>query len=167
MDKGSWSGSNYHLFQALRSDGCLVNVVDADIYGLKRKYFILKNFAFNMDTWRFKLHLDTTMRQGRSKKILGIIRELEHEFNCTLQIGSEFSLIRDRKIFSKPKFAYHDSNLHAYLKSPQKLPCLPKIIDKALGYEKKIYDDLDMIFTMTDYLGKIFIEDFQIPENNS
>lgn len=149
---------------AMRDHGILSGLVDVDIYGIMRKLLILKNFHPNLETWKFKFHLDKEVRKRRSYKAEQIINKFALPYNAILQIGSEFNLCGIKKLKDVPKFSYHDSNLHAYLKGAWRLPKVGNKIRDALAYESEVYAGLTGIFVMTRYLREIFIRDFRVPE---
>ncbi len=49
------------LSVALKDNHHLVDILDVEIPKYIRKYLVAKNFAFNMEKWRFKYHLDTQL----------------------------------------------------------------------------------------------------------
>ena len=60
-------------------------------------------------------------------------------------------------------FAYADSNFATSLKSPYFPSGISRrSIDRILAYEKEVYSGLDMIFTMSEYLRRSYIDDFGV-----
>ena len=103
----------------------------------------------------------------RRKKLksLAAKKKLEQKtsrvFNSILQIGSTFNLNNIKELYNVPKFSYHDNNLIAYLHTTDKI-VQSKRIEQAIQYEHNVYNNLDAIFTMTEYLKKSFVNDFNI-----
>jgi len=148
----------------LRRRGALRAMVDVDVHGVFRKLMIASNVAPDMNTWRFKFHLDTNMRRLRSRKAQQLLNALPFTPDAVVQIGSEFDLSGVRSLRNVPRFSYHDSNLHAYLKGAWRLPHAPRSVARALAYEQEVYDKLTGVMTMTEYLRRSFIDDFHLPE---
>jgi glycosyltransferase involved in cell wall biosynthesis len=164
LTKKNVSGTRNMINVALRKYGHLLDIIDVDIYGLRRKWHIIRNYSPDMESWRFKFHLDTKMRELRSARAAELINRLESKPDATMQIGSEFNLEDIQAVKGVPRFSYHDSNLHAYLRGAWKLPKARQHIARALAYEKNVYDGLTGVFTMSEFLRQIFIQDFGLPE---
>ena len=63
----------------------------------------------------------------------------------------------------KPVISYHDGNLARRLDSPYGYPKVSaKVIDKAMRYEHALYQRLDRIFTMSQWLADSFVNDFGV-----
>jgi glycosyltransferase involved in cell wall biosynthesis len=60
-------------------------------------------------------------------------------------------------------FSYHDGNLAQSSKSPYFSGSLKaEEIDAGLAYERQVYSGIDLIMSMSDYLRRSFIEDFDV-----
>tara|TARA_R110002049_G_scaffold83801_6_gene213257 strand:- start:241 stop:1104 length:864 start_codon:yes stop_codon:yes gene_type:complete len=58
-------------------------------------------------------------------------------------------------------FSYHDGNMAQRLSNPFASTAVPPTLaEAAMAYEKSVYDSLDQIFTMSEYLRGSFINDF-------
>ncbi len=79
-----------------------------------------------------------------------------------LQIGAWYDLGATNGL----RCSYHDGNLAVSLARPK--PSLDRSdrgIQRALAAERRLYDGLDLIFTMSDWLRRSFVDDFrQAPE---
>jgi starch synthase len=124
---------------------------------------LLRNFSPDRALWRRKFYLDTTYYDLLSRKIARSLHESDRAYDV-LQIGGIYRLrpmlASDRRLFS-----YHDANLAQALRHPQFPQHLTKKrIARALDYERNVYDGIDVIFTMSDYLRGTFIECFGVEE---
>ena len=155
------------VYTHLMNGNYINKIIDVEIYGLKNKFNMIKNFSFNPIIWSFKRQIDINRKMERSKlaKIKYEKLKCHLSFNVILQIGSEFTLSNIKEFKRIPKFSYHDNNLMAYLKSAHNLPLNRLRYAEAIEFEKKVYDILDGIFTMTEFLRKSFIMDFKVPEH--
>jgi glycosyltransferase involved in cell wall biosynthesis len=84
--------------------------------------------------------------------------------NDFLQIGAVYdvpSLVGDKAHV----FSYHDGNAAQALKSPYFSGALrAREIDAVLAYERQVYSGMDRIMSMSEYLRRSFIEDYDVPE---
>lgn len=158
----TWSGSSKFFFSSFKKKQLLLKAVSSEPSNIIKNIYKIKNFNCNIDKWKFKYHLDTSFFGQRSKHIVNNYHEFIDKSDVILQIGAWHNLTSKRKLC----VSYHDGNLHALLKSPYGYPNINKsIIKKALEYEKKLYDKLDIIFTMSEWLSSSFINDFNIDKN--
>ena len=161
FDVNAWSGSSRHFFSECNRQDLLHRAFGVEVSSTSKLFFMLKAFSPSKDVWRQKFYLDTAYYDQLSKAIADKLRpeDFNHIF---LQIGGIYNLKktvnREASIVS-----YHDGNLAQAIKSPWFPKNVPKTrIKRALEYERGVYHDLDMIFTMSDYLTKSFIRDFNI-----
>lgn len=160
------SSTNGLLYHHLKDKNAVVEIIDVNLKGIRNKINIVKNFSTNYEVWMFKLMLDVKRKIMMSKLAQESVMALpkDKKFNAVLQIGSEFSLDSIKELKNVPRFSYHDNNILAYLQSDHKKPNLSKRISDIINFEKSVYDKLDGIFTMTDFLKQVFIKGFKIPE---
>jgi len=152
------------LFDVMKGHGVLSDIISVEVSRFMRQVLILKNYDIDIKKWRFKYHLDISLRNLRSRKAKRILDKSKFHCNAILQYGSEFHLGGIRHIKDIPRFSYHDNNLYGYLKGASEFPPIKKTIHEALAYESLVYKDLTGIFTKTKYLRDIFIQDFKIPK---
>lgn len=156
-----WSGSSRYFFSECSNVGLLHNAVGVEAPRFKKYFYILRNFSLNKDVWKSKYHLDT----GYYNTLTDCIKNsLSDEINVDgyLQIGGIYDVPSILK-GTKKCFSYHDGNFAQLRKSPFFHSKISKHRqDLAYNYEKRVYDGMDGIFTMSEYLRKSFIEDFDI-----
>lgn len=161
MIKKNVSCTGNLLNVGLKNKKCLSTIIEANLYGILRNYAILRNMSPNMEAWKLKFHLDTHVREMRSRNAMNKITLYKGKYDAVIQIGSEFNVAG---LIDKPTFSYHDNNISGLLKSSWKIPNInKKYIEKAFEYETRVYKNLSGIFTMTEHLRKIFIQDFKVP----
>lgn len=162
-EENAWSGSSRYFFQECDRRGVLHRAFGVEVRHAYRVPLILRNFSFDRRQWRHQFYLDTKYYELLSKCIVDALtrEDLEH---AVLQIGGIYNL--KQLIRAKANvYSYHDGNLAQAFKSPYFPTGISRArIQKALDYEKSVYENLDMIFTMSDYLKDSFINDFKIEE---
>lgn len=161
FDEYAWSGSSRYFFSECNRQGLLQRAFGVEVDPIRRGLLIAKNFSTNRSLWRLKFYLDTKYYDALSQTIVKEFRG--EDLQCILlQIGGIYNikpLINLESII----VSYHDGNLAQAIKSPY----FPKDISeqrikKALDYEKDVYENLDKIFTMSQYLKNSFINDFDV-----
>jgi glycosyltransferase involved in cell wall biosynthesis len=160
-DENAWSGSSRYFFQECARQGLLHRAFGVDVPSTQRIALILRNFSLNRATWRRKFYLDTTYYDLLSAAIAQRLspEDLEHS---VLQIGGMYDvkpLLRP----GCPVFSYHDGNLAQAIKSPGFTTGLSASrVQRALDYERRVYQKIDVVFTMSEYLRRSFIDDFGV-----
>lgn len=160
----SWSGSSHRFFgECLRKD-ILYRAIGVEAPATKRWEAMLRNFSPDRSTWRLAYHLDTGYYKALTKAVQDSLQS--EDFSCDfLQIGGIYnvpSLVKGRSRC----FSYHDGNLAQLAQSPY----FPKTFSRqklksALAYERDVYAGMDLIFTMSEYLKRSFVEDFGVSES--
>ena len=159
------SGTRSILTHHLKRRGYVHSIVDVECNSALKKLMKFRNIDYNIYRWLFKNDIDIATRYIQSKLAERRLTYIDESFNSCLQIGSMFNINDITKLNNIKKFSYHDNNLMALLKSSSQSYTCKKKISKAYHFEKKVYDGLDAIFTMTAYLKNSFVDDFYIPEN--
>lgn len=160
--EAAWSGSSQHFFRECSAQGILRRAFGVEANEVARRALMLRNFSPNRGLWRRKFYLDTSYYDLLSKKIVGGLQEDDRDCDV-LQIGGIYNL-RPLLPSSVRLFSYHDANFAQAVRSPE----FPKQISqqrkaRVMAYERAVYDGIDMIFTMSDYLRGTFIECFDVP----
>jgi alpha-maltose-1-phosphate synthase len=164
FDKRSWSGSSHRFFgECLRTE-ILHRAIGVEAPAMKRWATMLRNFTPNRSTWSLAYHLDTSYYRDLTGAIQASLQS--DDYSCDfLQIGGIYNVPSIVKGRSRC-FSYHDGNLAQMAQSPY----FPKGFSRkklrsALAYEGEVYASMDLIFTMSEYLRRSFIEDFGVPES--
>jgi glycosyltransferase involved in cell wall biosynthesis len=163
FDPQTWSGSSYYLFSALKGKNVLCDALSAKPPKMIQYLFKGLSFQTDINKWRFKFHLNTHYYEQMTKAALQQIKRLHGEaagYNVILQIGAWYDLTKRDNALT---VSYHDGNLHALLNSPFGYPKISrKVIERALKYEKRLYEKIDLIFPMSKWLANSFIKDFEV-----
>ncbi len=160
-DSSTWSGSSRYFFQALKQSGALHSAISAQPSKSTQLLYKCLSFQPDMSKWKFKYHLNqsyygqmTNVAKHALSKIDGSL------YQVILQVGAWFDLAgyRDKRVVS-----YHDGNLATLLASPYGYPKISeKYILRALAYERSLYERIDLIFTMSEWLAQSFRHDFGV-----
>jgi len=159
--ENAWSGSSRFFFGECGRQGMLHRAFGVEAPPARRIPLMLRNFSPDRSLWRQKFYLDTGYYRLLSRLIGSSLQGADHECDV-LQIGGIYHL-RPLLRPTTRLFSYHDANLAQAIHSPH----FPRNISKrrvqrAFDYERRVYDDIDMIFTMSDYLRGMFIEHFGV-----
>lgn len=162
-EENAWSGSSRFFFTECDRQGMLQRAFGVEVENLFKVPLMLRNFSLNRDLWRQKFYLDTKYYALLSTRIVNALRA-DEQHRAILQIGGIYDLKpllrNDRRVFS-----YHDGNLAQAIKSPRFPGGVSRSrVQRALDYEKRVCQNVDLIFTMSDYLRDSFINDYGVPE---
>jgi glycosyltransferase involved in cell wall biosynthesis len=164
FDRRSWSGSSFHFFTECQRQGLLAGTSGAEAGGWRKLLLLALRFHPNKTTWRMRYYLDPRYRRLLTRALAPKIQALPAG-QALLQIGGLF----DAPAIAKGKrlcFSYHDGNLAMRLRSPFGAAGLStRDNTRALAYERSLYQRIDRIFTMSEFLRRSFIEDFGIAED--
>lgn len=158
----TWSGSSPYFFRALEAEGALFRAVAAEPGRYESLFYKLLNFYPEKSKWRFRYHLDTSYFGARSRVGLQALRDGWDHFNTFLQVGAWYDMTQ----YGKCAVSYHDGNLARRLDNPYGYPQISRSrIDRALRYEKALYERMSAIFPMSRWLANSFIKDFGVSED--
>lgn len=161
-DARSWSGSSRYFFRECDAQGVLNRAFGVELSRLRRLPYILRNVAADRHVWRHRLYLDTGYYDALSREIAHRLEPRDLDGGL-LQIGGIFHL-RPLVPAATPICSYHDGNIAQARKSPYFPAGITAArIARAVDYERRVYDSLDHIFTMSHYLRQSFIDDFGVP----
>ena len=161
--ENAWSGSSRHFFTECRTQGLLHRAFGVDVHPMLRIPLMLRNFSADRNLWRQKFYLDTTYYELLSRAIGRSLQPSDRDHDV-LQIGGIYHL-RALLPASCRLFSYHDANLAQAMRNPRFPQKLSKRrVSRALDYERRVYDSVDLIFTMSDYLKNTFVECFGVEE---
>ena len=161
----TWSGSSMYLLRALERAGALAGAVSG---GSRALDLIEQVASFSPDRRRWSLRYHSRSSPAgplarRVRSALGArrLRGLDADADGVLQIGAWYD-VEGEGI----RCSYHDGNLAVSLSRPE--PGLDRQdsgVRRALEAERALYDRLQLIFTMSDWLRRSFVDDFdQAPE---
>jgi glycosyltransferase involved in cell wall biosynthesis len=119
----------------------------------------LRNFSPRRAVWRTHYYLDPLYRRALSDAA-GDLPRLSTD-SLLLQLGHMYNL---RKMFpQRTCLSYHDGNLAVRLASGFGFEGISRQrLDQALRYEEATANQMDAIFTMSEYVRQSFICDFHV-----
>lgn len=163
FDWRTWSGSSRYFFEALQRRGILRAAVSAEVSKGWRMLYQVASVQWRVRNWRFRFHLNTGYYAAMTRAAARRIKEVGGEFDAILQVGAWYDMTR---ITSKPVCSYHDGNLAVLLRSPYGHPSIARRhIQKALNYERSLYQRMRFVFPMSAWLADSFISDNGVPTN--
>lgn len=161
--QNAWSGSSKFFFRECQRQGLLERAFGVEVPAAAKLSLMARNFSIDRGRWRRKFYLDTTYYDLLARQIAARLTPSERD--CTvLQIGGIYDL---RPLLGPQRLmvSYHDGNLAQAMRSPQFLKQVSqRRLQRAFDYERRVYHGLDLIFTMSEYLRRSFIEDFGVAE---
>lgn len=159
----TWSGSSRYFFEALQRHGVLHAAVSAEIPGRLRRLYQLASVQPSVASWRFRFNLNTRYYAAMTRAAARRIAEVGGEFDAVLQVGAWYDM---PSVIDKPVCSYHDGNLAVLLRSPYGHPPIAqRHIQKALDYEKALYQRMRFVFPMSRWLADSFIRDNGVPHD--
>jgi glycosyltransferase involved in cell wall biosynthesis len=161
FDHKTWSGSSRYFFYALKEKGYLYKAISAELPTMTELFYKIKSFHPSGEKWRFRYEINTKLYEQMTKIGLAKISQMgETDYNILLQVGAWYDFSTRP---NKPTISYHDGNLATLLNSPYGYPKIRNsLIRQALDYEKRVYQKLDHIFPMSQWLADSFVKDFEI-----
>jgi len=158
----TWSGISPYLFGALRAHGVLRGAVAAQPPRITSLLYQLLSVQPRMDRWRFKYQLNLGYYRRMTATARRRVRAFApDDYDVILQIGAWYDLTGWS---GKTVVSYHDGNLARLLDSPYGYPPIsPRLIRRALDYERALYGRLDLIMPMSRWLADSFIRDNGVP----
>jgi alpha-maltose-1-phosphate synthase len=164
FDPKAWSGSSKRFFEALRDKGMLARAFGGEVGKPLKCLLMLKNLATKKELVLAKTYLDPWYYEALTGVLKRQLTDEDFSRN-TIQLGAIYNIPKIVNGRSKC-FSYHDGNVVMFSRSPYFPKNIsPDHVSRAAAYEKSVYDGLEKIFTMSDYLRESFIEDFKIPAN--
>jgi glycosyltransferase involved in cell wall biosynthesis len=158
----TWSGSSYWLLSALKAQGVLEGSVDARPPGIE---VIERLASWNGDRerWRQRYWAQASPLSGAIRAVMGVTgtrraRKTSPSPDVVLQLGAWF----DPRPGLRPRLrcSYSDMHLALFLTRPDNLlDTSTHLVRKALDRERRTFDSLDLIFTMSDWLRESIIAD--------
>jgi glycosyltransferase involved in cell wall biosynthesis len=158
----TWSGISYWLLNALKEQGVLEGSVDARPPGvdvLER----IGSWNIHRERWRQRYWAHASPLSGAVRALLGVTaarraRTMNSSPDVVLQLGAGF----DARSGLRPRLrcSYSDMHLALFLTRPDNLlDTSTPLVRKALDRERRTFDSLDVIFTMSDWLRDSIITD--------
>lgn len=158
----SWSGSSQAVLRKLRERGHEVTGRDVSEGGLARLSGMAASWAPRRTRWAARYHFGPIGFHARTSRAAGVVRSASPLPDAVLQIGATFDGIR---ALTGPGYLYCDGNVRTAARNApygQVAALTPREQDRMARREAGVYARASAIFTMSEYLRRSFIEDFQV-----
>ncbi len=164
----TWSGSAFHLFTALQREGALIGAVEVGST-VNERISQAASFAPDRRRWMQRYMADASpltsvLRAARTRVAVKRAAPLSERADIVLQLGNWYD---SSQLPGMSRYAtYCDGNLAVYMRRPDAvLRPDTRGVRAAMRAEQRIYDHMDVIFTMSEWLRRSFIEDFSQDPN--
>jgi alpha-maltose-1-phosphate synthase len=160
LDPLTWSGITRHLFGALGRRGAVAGAVaawpPAPAVALAKAVAV----ATPRELWRERYESGRTLRAALSVAGGVRARRLDRAPDALLQIGAWYDFSRVPGLHPGLRCSYHDCNLAASLERGRfATDANARHVRRTLSAENRVFDRLDLIMTMSEWLRRSFIED--------
>ncbi len=160
--RSTWSGASYWLLHALAERRALEGAVAA---GPRVADLLERASAFSWDekTWRQRYWAHATPASGLTRRIVAAtgsarVRRVVSSPDVVLQLGAWFEPARWLR--PRVRCSYSDMHLALFLTRPDnRLDRRSRFVRKALERERRTFDALDRIFTMSEWLRESIVAD--------
>ena len=159
----TFSGISAGLLGAMRDQGALVGAVNGFPRWLRRVEQVA-SFERDRTRWRQRFHAGISpvgplVREGMStvarRRVARVVGE--HHANTVLQLTGWYR----PAVPDVLRASYHDGNLASYLDRPDLgVDRDSGSVRRLLAWERRLYDETDVIFTMSEWLRQTFVEEF-------
>jgi alpha-maltose-1-phosphate synthase len=165
FDPLTWSGISHHLLGALERNGALVGAID----GWSRPLNMLEKAASvspSMARWRQRYlanssALSGVIRRAMTRSARGRAARVDPRPDIALQLGGWYDLGAADGFQPRLHAYYSDGNLALSLgRSDNLLSKRSRSVRRALDDERRLYDRVDVLMTMSKWLGRSFVEHF-------
>ncbi len=165
FDPLTWSGISHNLLAALERRGALLGAVD----GWTRPLNTLEKVASvgpDSARWRQRYLANSSPLSGRIRSgMTQVARARAKRISATpdvvLQFGGWYDLGVGASFKPRLHTYYADGTLALSLaRNDNLLDGESRWVRQALAYEKRLYDHVDVLMTMSDWLGRSFVESF-------
>lgn len=161
-DPLTWSGTSVHLFAALAEAGALVAAVDATAPPPLEALAKVLSFAPNLDRWRDRYNTSVLHRRLMTAVAARRIARSVRAPDALMQVGAWCDLAHDRRVRPRLRCSYHDGNLAVVLRrADMVMHPGSRSMQRALEFERRLYDNLDLIMPMSRWLRDSFVHDFE------
>lgn len=164
FDRRSWSTSSFYFFTELKRRGILHRAFGVEAPRWRRYALMARNFRPDRESWKMSFYNDIAYRDSLTVEVARALRP--DDFHCDfLQVGAMYDV--PRLVQGRAScVSYHDGNLAQLLRSPYAPKGLgAKSVDRALAYERSVYQGMSTVFAMSEYLRQSFVHDFGVPES--
>lgn len=162
FDRKTWSGTSYWLLRALRERGVLDGAVDAWPPGAG---LVARAASFSVDRrrWRQRYWAQASPLDGAVRMLIAAtgtrrVRSISDSPDVVLALGA--SRFDGPGLRARLRCSFTDTHLAQYLSRPDNLlDATSRLVRKALDRERRAFESLDVIFTMSNWMRESIITD--------
>lgn len=164
------SGTNLHLFTTLREAGVLAGAVNARPAWLARLER-LGAWSPNRELRRQRGDASASRTSPLARRLMSSLgrrraARVDPEPDVAFQIGAWYDLSGSPSFRPRLRCSFHDGNLAAFLsREDLGIDRESPSVRRALAFEQRVYEGLDLVLPRSEWLRRFFIEDFGVPED--
>lgn len=160
-----WSGSGRNFVEALRATGVQVDVYDAELTSWRRVLAAGLTYHPTRARWRQRYLLGAVPFLARSARVGRSLLDANLTYDAVIQVGATFSVPKTAQLAAH-YILYCDSNL-AYARRGAPFSAASSLshgeFERAMQRERRLYNNVTRIWTMSDALALSFASDFTQP----
>jgi glycosyltransferase involved in cell wall biosynthesis len=127
---------------------------------------IARNFSPDVARWKHRVDMRPVPRPYASRLGASRVARLDRKPDALLQIGAWYDVGGARGIRPSLRCSYHDANLAALINHHEVVfDSNARYVRRELKLERRVYDRMDLLMPMSEWLRRSFIEDFDQPES--
>jgi glycosyltransferase involved in cell wall biosynthesis len=164
FDPHSWSGSTKSLFSCIQDKGNLVEAQSVDLNRTQKllsaaRHPALSRHRLYLNVMKSRLSFDL-----RSENARRVFEHTRQGYNVILQLGALFLPPVPKGVLH---CSYHDGNTAVSRRSEfSYVKASRQVLAESWQNEEKVYRQVNLVFTMSEWLRQSMIEDFGVaPEN--
>jgi glycosyltransferase involved in cell wall biosynthesis len=164
----TFSGTSVALLRALERRGALVAAVDGRTTPLAWAEKAA-SFSPSLEVWKQRYNAGASPLSPLARRLMSSVssrRAARHAGHADVLLQMTGWFDPGKGTEGMLRCSYHDGNLAGFLRRPD-LSIDPdsRWVRRALDYERRLYDSIDLIFCMSERLRRSFLDDFgQAPE---
>lgn len=160
FDRTTWSGASYHLCTALAREGVLGGAVGAAVPAIVDAAAKATTFWPERKRWVERYEYSAVARSARSWLGAHRAAHIDARPDVLLQIGAWYDF-GGRTVRPGLRCSYHDCNLALFSRGWDFIADpSARHIRRMAAFERRVYDRMDLIFTMSEWLRCSFVDDF-------
>jgi len=165
-DPSSWSGSSLALFNEIKKQDYLQRAFGAELNKIDFYARLAVKFHPNREVWKRRLYMSSSYRNALTNAGSKHVQITDKD-NFIVQLGA---YINARKIYGPDAIiaSYQDGNVIEKFNSPYTDPLLKSdtsLFNQVMNFEKQVANDMDLVFTTSEYLRESYIEHYGLSEN--
>jgi len=159
----SWSGSSPAFFHELKRQELLDGAYGAEINKFAFYCRLLPRYHPVREVWKRRVYMSNSYRNALTHKLARVVPPLNKN-NIVLQLGA---YVNTRQIYGPDAtlVSYQDGNVAEKFKSDFTHPAIrndKQLYNQVFNYERKVAQDMDWVFTTSEYLRQSFINDYEL-----